>query len=1112
MYTIQKSVLLGTLGACAALGILGLYGVMSQHASASGVSWLQGEITGKISETGPAEEQCIKQVVPIGHAEGPKTEVCVYQAKGWRYGLMSKKHPPVYGQSYIERSFVISFGSDKAMYKVSGLSDTEVPVYVANSNNLIYDYWISGSTWGRRLVVIKDLPSTLERESLGGLPASTGYKFRQAAQQVILQTDDPGSNEFLRTGGVSVSSNGQWLVTEWQGAGLVRIDMRTFEKVWFSKYAERYGLGSNPRMLFAVSDDGKHIATVGSNTSPRITQLSDDCGRRFMTPPSKWRSEHKNEDIQPCPERTLYSDIENAFGDHFGLVRWAAFDFEAGELMLRAGTDVRDEVKYEEKWVALRAPGYSPLQLEYLALGDSYSSGEGDTERSSGDQKYYRPLTDTAADPERGVPEEKCHISTRSYPYKLALGMDLAMDDPQQWNSVACSGATAWDVKEQASPQYEGQGGRLKGFDMVGLKEKALNEFIPGRQKQIEFVKKYRPKVITLTMGGNDVGFGDKLRYCTMPGTCHVASALRGTLAAGVVAQYQNLKTLYEELYKASEGESKIFVIGYPQFINSESILGCGVNVGDIDISERKMITNAVTYLNNVIEQAARAAGVKYIDIEDSLAGHTLCEPGEKYITGVSFRNENELLESFHPNGMGHSEIASHIKRQLGQESLLTYDTCPSVIGRICPDPGATQDTIEVPEHFQLPESLGGVAYRAFTDAVQVLNSPLQAVFGAYSFAKDSSVKITGYSSPVDFGEYSVNVDGSLSARIAIPSDLEPGYHLIVVKGKSYSGEDVEYEQIVLLKGSNSSDIDADGKDDKDDVCLFVNDASLDVDQDGVDDACDPMINETQSLYRARVGNPARLYSGTPESPHRIYIERNLNLHNTRDIEGDMDHDGDGWVIVAESLNIESIGIFARFWIDDSEKVPYLAFRTQEKGCVQYRPANLSSIKDDSRRGLVIKDEDTDTCRSEPRHADNDSDGYADDAQMLYRARIGDASRGEDKSSVYLERNTRAAEAQMGVSDYAKSKASCASTVTLVADCREFWSLLASLPLRSNGLDFKRLVISDSRPYVMVSHKIVDCLVYIPPPIKTIKKSTQSTHKLRLDWAQTPGSAIRSKC
>src|SRR5690606_32712651 len=99
-------------------------------------------------------------------------------------------------------------------------------------------------------------------------------------------------------------------------------------------------------------------------------------------------------------------------------------------------------------------------QLDYLALGDSYSSGEGDTERDKRTgQKYYRSWTDVEEDAAWGQPREKCHISTRSYPYILAQGM--ALGDPvngpsTRWHSVACSGARIRDVSDGNPEAYLG--------------------------------------------------------------------------------------------------------------------------------------------------------------------------------------------------------------------------------------------------------------------------------------------------------------------------------------------------------------------------------------------------------------------------------------------------------------------------------------------------------------------------------------------------------------------------------------------------------------------------------------------------------------------------------
>ena len=76
----------------------------------------------------------------------------------------------------------------------------------------------------------------------------------------------------------------------------------------------------------------------------------------------------------------------------------------------------------------------------------------------------------------------------------------------------------------------------------------ALNEMIPGRVKQIEFVKKYQPKVITLTAGGNDAGFGAKLTLCanheSWGSSCMWAKPeYRSWLKADLKYQYYNLST-----------------------------------------------------------------------------------------------------------------------------------------------------------------------------------------------------------------------------------------------------------------------------------------------------------------------------------------------------------------------------------------------------------------------------------------------------------------------------------------------------------------------------------------------------------------------------------------
>ncbi|MEO1059493.1 MAG: hypothetical protein AAFY28_21515, partial [Actinomycetota bacterium] len=166
-------------------------------------------------------------------------------------------------------------------------------------------------------------------------------------------------------------------------------------------------------------------------------------------------------------------------------------------------------------------------------------------------------------------------------------------------------------------------------------------------------------------------------------------------------------------------------------------------------------------------------------------------------------------------------------------------------------------------------------------------------------------------------------------------------------------------------------------------------------------DDCDA-LSQSGGLYRVRNGDPAQ-----GESANRIYIERNVAAAATLGIS-DADPNGDGWAVVGRSNGTGDDGTVVNDWITDS--APYAAIRHHKKGCLTLTPADLGPVNVGSVRtltGIV----DTANCRPEPPSADVDNDGTPDDRQALYEI--------EDTGSrLYLYRNTTAAEAQLGVSDW----------------------------------------------------------------------------------------------
>ena len=532
------------------------------------------------------------------------------------------------------------------------------------------------------------------------------------------------------------------------------------------------------------------------------------------------------------------------------------------------------DVEYPDGYRGMKVPG-NPTKLDYLALGDSYSSGEGDTEKNNATgQKYYRQLTDVNEDKKQGTPGEKCHISTRSYPYKLAQYMELKQTGTKQWDTVACSGATIYDLNGSNSGGYDGQNDRLRDYaDKNTLQKMALNEMIPGRVKQIEFVKKYQPKVITLTAGGNDVDFGGKITTCVhyikSIGTCDWAKDEMDTLGSQIKGQFDRLVGLYKELKAASPG-AKIYAIGYPQFITDAEPAACGLNAGAIDLDERRMIVRATQYMNEVIEAAARKAGVKYVDISQALNGGKMCEKHQIYMTGIVGLGKQE---SYHPNKFGHTMIFVEIAKQLNHESLLTYSKYPS----------AGDESVNAPSSIYFDKDApSSVNTTMLANSKPSKGSEQKVALAKNSLQPGSSARIEIRSKPVDLGSYTVLNDGSMKETITIPDNIPAGYHTLFIYGKSASGEDIKITQTLLVTSKDKEDLDDNGIKDANQPCgAFLKTSGKDEDLDGIDDACDPKITDP-ILYVARNGK-----SELNEDEGKIYVFRNTRAARLTGVNND---------------------------------------------------------------------------------------------------------------------------------------------------------------------------------------------------------------------------------
>ncbi|MEU7145584.1 SGNH/GDSL hydrolase family protein [Nocardia sp. NPDC046473] len=158
---------------------------------------------------------------------------------------------------------------------------------------------------------------------------------------------------------------------------------------------------------------------------------------------------------------------------------------------------------------ALAAP--TPAPTDYVALGDSYSSGvgTGDYRSDSGD----------------------CLRSDAGYPALWAKSHTVG-----SFSFKACSGATTQDV----------------------------------RTSQLNTLSD-RTSLVTITAGGNDAGFSDILRSCVFPASDAACdAAVNKGIAYANRTLPGRLDGLYQEI-KAKAPKAKVVVLGYPRLFERDA-------------------------------------------------------------------------------------------------------------------------------------------------------------------------------------------------------------------------------------------------------------------------------------------------------------------------------------------------------------------------------------------------------------------------------------------------------------------------------------------------------------------------------------------------------------
>ncbi|WP_320669427.1 SGNH/GDSL hydrolase family protein [Patulibacter defluvii] len=278
--------------------------------------------------------------------------------------------------------------------------------------------------------------------------------------------------------------------------------------------------------------------------------------------------------------------------------------------------------------------------VPYVALGDSYSSGEavGRYDGSAG----------------------RCHRSADAWPRLLAkISQQKPLEQQPQLEMqalLACSGAVTANIARTS---------RFK------------------QPPQLDELARLKPRFVTLTIGGNDVGFGEVLGDCFTPGEClstHKPKQRPGRprptskyerTEERIEALRKALPDLYRTIAAKLVDPERLVVVGYPDLIPS----------GDdrcawLGKAEKRRLVRISERLEAALKAATSEAGVRFISLEGVTKGHEMCTKNSWFVDITTRRvtsrmaatlvRSRKFQELAHPRLSAQRAIAEHVATQLG--------------------------------------------------------------------------------------------------------------------------------------------------------------------------------------------------------------------------------------------------------------------------------------------------------------------------------------------------------------------------------------------------------------------------------------------------------------
>lgn len=223
--------------------------------------------------------------------------------------------------------------------------------------------------------------------------------------------------------------------------------------------------------------------------------------------------------------------------------------------------------------------------VNYVALGDSYASGVGSGSYTTA--------------------SGSCLRSTKAYPQLWTNA-----HAPSSFKFVACSGAKTTDVNAN---------------QLSALSSSTT--------------------LVSITIGGNDVGFSSVMEDCVLYGTDTCVADVNAAENTARTYLPGWLDTTYNGI-RARAPYARVVVVDYPRFYHD--LWYC---IG-LSSTSRNKINEGADVLDGVIQNAASRHGFAFADVRPLFAnGHEICD-SSSWLHSIDWSN---IVQSYHPTASGQS-------------------------------------------------------------------------------------------------------------------------------------------------------------------------------------------------------------------------------------------------------------------------------------------------------------------------------------------------------------------------------------------------------------------------------------------------------------------------